>query len=167
MLIWQKTPPAKMFWTIENRVKTLDLAMAVASATGVSSGSALTIPSLLMPDLALGWTVADIDEPEFIGEESIGSVRCAHVRGVDRGSSVSLWIGVADLLLRRIFTVQHFGPTEHAAILAAVPDELRASVKEAAEAVRDFDTETDTIYEPAKDVALPSDSFETPMGVPA
>lgn len=54
LVIWQELPPAKVFWTVLGHVETRPLPMAVAGATGISGGSALTIPRLLIPDLAEG-----------------------------------------------------------------------------------------------------------------
>jgi len=166
MVIWQETPPARVFWTIENQPKALDLAMAIAGATGISGGSAVTIPRLLMPDLLTAWAVTEIEDPEDAVEEVIGSVRCARICGRHGGSTITMWIGIEDLLLRRMFQADHFGAAEHAAALASVPDDLRASLTQDMEGMSDFDTETDTLYEPTKDLSMPSDAFQRPAEIP-
>ena len=72
MVIWQEAPPAKVFWTAKGGVETHELLMALAAATGISGKSAMTIPRLLIPELAEGsWGLTDLEDAVQIGQELI------------------------------------------------------------------------------------------------
>ena len=82
------------------------LSMAVAGATGVSSGSAHTIATLLIPDLwkegSFGSSVAELGSPNVAGMETIDGVDCFRISGTRRGERTDLWIGRNDYLLRKM-----------------------------------------------------------------
>lgn len=97
------------------------LSMAIAGATGVSSGSAYTIATLLMPTL---WgredssaSVLVMSSPRLLADETIDRVSCRHLSGLSRhGDPVDLWIGIDDHLVRRLDTTDggfHSSETRH------------------------------------------------------
>jgi hypothetical protein len=137
LVIWQENPPAKLFWTVQPEVRTLTLAMAIASATGISDGSALSVPRLLMPDLIKARSLTDIAAPMLCGEQVVDGVACLCIQGRHGGSAIELSVGASDLLVRRIFETHHF---------------------ERSRRIGPFDTETETRYRPRTDLDLqPSD----------
>jgi hypothetical protein len=165
LVIWQETPPAKMFWTVEGRVETHELLMALARATGISGGSAMTIPRLLIPELAEGSRgVTDLEDALQIGQELIEDIPCFLIRGRLNSSTVTVSLGVDDLLVRRIFQRHHFGPEEHAQALASLPEDLRVTAQQNNALTEDFDTETETLYSPSKDTVLDSAAFDSGLG---
>lgn len=82
------------------------LALAVAGATGVSSGSAHTIATLLIPDLwkesPFGSAVSDLGDAKVVGMEQIDGVDCYRVSGMRRGERMDVWIGRNDYLIRKL-----------------------------------------------------------------
>lgn len=78
------------------------LELAIAGATGVSSGSARTIPRLLMPEIG-GWSLSQLQSPTVVGVETIDGVPCHRVRGQHpRLEQIDVWIGVQDHLVRKV-----------------------------------------------------------------
>lgn len=81
-----------------------NLAMAVGMATGVSSGSALTVSCLLSDQIEVNSTVLDIKETLLLEEEEFEGVICHHLAGHDPwwAAPMELWIGRDDFLLRKV-----------------------------------------------------------------
>jgi hypothetical protein len=70
--------------------------MAIAGATGVSSGSALTVPRLLLPEVMQGaWSLTDLQDVHLAND--------ATIVGLDRsGGTYTITIDPESLLIRRI-----------------------------------------------------------------
>src|SRR6185312_7432132 len=81
LVIWQEVPPAKVFWTVKGQTETCELRMAIAGATGISGGSAHTIPRLLIPELTGGWGLTDLEDVLHVGEQLIEGIRCLAIQG--------------------------------------------------------------------------------------
>jgi hypothetical protein len=153
LTITQESPPARLTWTVGGQEQVLSLPLAIASATGISGGSALTIPRLLMPQLIPSWALTDLEGPAEEGTEAIEGVDCARLRGLQGGAPMTIWIGLGDRLVRRIFQAHHFPAGSLRESLADVPEELRPPLPPD-HVSEEFDTETDTIYRPRRNVAL-------------
>jgi hypothetical protein len=69
------------FWTLANAPPPHTLRLAIAALTGISSGSAHTIPALLLPEDVGGWIPTDLAAPEMAENELVDGVSCLHVRG--------------------------------------------------------------------------------------
>jgi hypothetical protein len=165
LVIWQEVPPAKMFWTVIGRVETRELRMALAAATGISGKSAMTIPRLLIPELAEGsWGATDLKDALQIGQELIEGIPCFLIQGRFHSSPVTISLGVDDLLVRRIFERHHFGPEEHAQAFASLPEYLQEDAQKNNALTEDFDTETETLCCPSKDAVLDSAAFDSGLG---
>jgi hypothetical protein len=81
------------------RPDSLDL--AVAGATGVSSGTAHTIAALLFSEVS-GFTLLDLKRLRFRKDRVVDGVNCKAVSGLHpRGGRWTAWFGESDLLLRR------------------------------------------------------------------
>ncbi len=75
----------------------------VAAATGVSSGSAHTVPRLLMPDDIGGFALSELEEVEMLGEEQIDGVTTSKIQGKKECDGWwTLWIDKESGLLRRL-----------------------------------------------------------------
>ena len=75
--------------------------MAVAGATGVSKGSALTIINLLMPLLEAVF-ITDLSRLEMC-QKPVEEVNCYCIRGRDgNGDGHEFCLGVDDFLVRRV-----------------------------------------------------------------
>jgi hypothetical protein len=78
------------------------LEMAIAGATGVSGGAALTVPRLLMPEIN-SFSIADLTSSTVIGVESVEGESCYHLVGeAPRIGPIHVWIGTKSALLRKV-----------------------------------------------------------------
>ena len=79
----------------------------------LSSGAALTIPSLLLPDLFRGTSVlTSLDELSLAGEDTVDGRKTFKVEGKFQGQMVKLWIGQPDFLVVKIQRRVRFGTFE-------------------------------------------------------
>jgi len=103
-VIWISKDKAYWWWTIEPKVIKEDtLDMAIASATGVSSMSAINIPQLLMPGKLSGWKITDLKSLKLLDSEKVDGVDCFKIKGTgNRDSKVILWITKQNYLIRKI-----------------------------------------------------------------
>ncbi len=89
--------------------ETLDL--AVAGATGISSGTAHTIAALLLPEVT-GFKLLDLHKIRFRRNRKIDGVPCTCVSGLHPfAGRLTAWFGTEDLLLRRLYR-QHSNSEE-------------------------------------------------------
>jgi hypothetical protein len=162
LVIWQEASLAKLFWSAEPGIRSLPLALAIGSATGISGGSALTVPSLLMPSLLEGLAAPiSADSPE-VHPELISDVRCLRVAARQGQQPVTLWLGADDMLIRRVVQTQRFGRDQVAGLVAQLPKRLRDANEAPFSQLADFGTETETIYQPRMDVIPTEHDFEGP-----
>jgi outer membrane lipoprotein-sorting protein len=78
--------------------------MGIAGATGVSLGSAATVPSLLLKNIA-GFSPADLERISLKGQERFEDEDCFVLEGFHPTSEPwRLWVGKRDFLLRKIRT---------------------------------------------------------------
>jgi len=82
-----------------------DLDLAIAGATGISSGTAHTIASLLFPEVS-GFSLLDLRRIRFRRSRVVDGVRCVAVSGLHPygGGRYTAWFGEQDFLLRRLLT---------------------------------------------------------------
>ncbi|UCG32133.1 MAG: DUF2092 domain-containing protein, partial [Phycisphaerales bacterium] len=123
-IVWASGDEVQTWWTVENEIKNQpSLSLALAGATGVSAGSAHTVPRLLLPDDVDGWCTTKLIDVKLIGEGKVGENECYRIEGKHPRVSRprTLWIGREDYILRRI-------------------DEQKD--------IQDFRSETTTTYEP-------------------
>jgi hypothetical protein len=85
------------------------LSMALAGATGVSGGSAHTVPRLLLPMVVGGWALTEVWDPCCEGEETIDGRICLKVvTKYPSGSPLTIWLDKETHLVRRIFEAHDF-----------------------------------------------------------
>lgn len=78
-----------------------DIGLGVAGATGVSRGSAHTVPVLLMEEIG-GFRLTEMTNPSIVGEERFEGEDCYIVRGYHPQSfPIDMWISKQDFLLRK------------------------------------------------------------------
>jgi hypothetical protein len=109
-VIWRGAENVKTWWTIRPAVENQkDLFTALSGAAGVSSLASVTIPALLMPDLARGNRIKSLSDLKLIGEEQINGANAYRVEGLDfRNNPVTLWIDEASLLLVKTYEKKKF-----------------------------------------------------------
>lgn len=140
-VIWSNGREVRSWWTIRPVVQKMpSLEMAIAGATGVSGGSANTVPSLLL-QIAFGQMLKHLQG--FVPaarSERVGGANCWRVDAKDlRGFPVVVWVDKNTFLVRRLFQRVNLGPQSGIA-------------------------ETTTTYKPSLNVTFDPRVFET--GVP-
>ena len=107
-IVWADAHSTRSWWHVKPGVKTeLSLSMALAGATGVSGGSAHTIPRLLLPDAIGGWVITQVVNPRCEGEELVAGRACLKiVTKHPFGSPLTLWIDKETHLVRQLFEQQ-------------------------------------------------------------
>jgi outer membrane lipoprotein-sorting protein len=77
------------------------IGLGIAGATGISRGSAHTIPSLLMEDVG-GFLLTEMTNLSIVGEENFEGEDCYIVRGYHPFKfPIDVWISKRDFLLRK------------------------------------------------------------------
>jgi len=136
-IIWANGKDVRTWWDVQPGVKKeVSLGMAIAAATGVSSGAAHIIPRLLMSKDVGGQSVAKLVQPERLADAALGNQQCYRIRGKgfsDKNDSISLWISKNTLLIHRIDEASEFD---------------------------DFRTEKTTTYKPQTDITINKDKLE-------
>ncbi len=99
--LYTQPPGSKSIFEAEE-----DLRIAVAGATGISSGAAHTVSELLLECVG-GFSLTMLNRLHFRRARSLDGVLCHRISGRHpRGGRVVIWIGVNDLLIRKI--VKHY-----------------------------------------------------------
>jgi hypothetical protein len=76
----------------------------ISRATGVSQGTAHTIGKLLIPEVT-GFSLTDLLRPRFRRFREFEGVRCFSISGIHpRRGRFTVWVGVGDLLLRKLIS---------------------------------------------------------------
>jgi outer membrane lipoprotein-sorting protein len=102
-LVWRSGKDVRSWWDVRPGVTKLDsLGMALSAATGVSGGSAHTIPALLLADEVGGCYLTEITEAKRIEDAALGTVTCVRLQGSNADRPVTLWLDAATFLIRRI-----------------------------------------------------------------
>lgn len=138
-IVWRNGADVLSWWDVKPGIGTGEsLDMAIAGATGVSSGSAHIIPALLLPNEISGRQLSDITEARRIDDAEIDSVNCYRIQGKFANDPITIWIEANTFLVRRIET-QHTFP--------------------------DFSTETVTTYTPVVNGVVTDDmlAFNPPL----
>ncbi|HZF08689.1 MAG TPA: hypothetical protein VFE33_07875 [Thermoanaerobaculia bacterium] len=103
MIVWQQGGEVQSWWDLRPGVEhPASLDLGLAGATGVSGGSAHTIPRLLLPDRIEGWPLTALQEPKCLPDASFDGADCFRIEGKRRGDPMTLWIDKASFLVRRI-----------------------------------------------------------------
>ncbi len=110
-IVWRKGDEVlTWFFARPDITKVQSLSSGIAGATGVSSGSAHTIPALLLPEVG-GRKLSDIKEAKLLEDGIFDNVNCFRIQGKfvishDNGKVVRkptvIWIDKKTFLVRRI-----------------------------------------------------------------
>ena len=103
-IIWYDGKQSYSYYAIEpDKVeKEKDLSSAIAGATGVSLGSAYTVPTLLIKDDG-GFRLTDLKNLSLSGQERFEGEDCYVLKGTHpSGETYEFWISKRDYLLRKL-----------------------------------------------------------------
>lgn len=88
------------------------ISLGLAGATGISRGSAHTVPVLLMEEVS-GFRLTEMSDLSLLGEEAFEGEDCHVVRGYHpHNFPIVMWIGKRDFLLRKTQQVDDDGTYE-------------------------------------------------------
>ena len=109
-IVWRRGDEIRAWWTVKPRFEKRDsLEMALAAATGVSGGSAHTVPALLLPNEIGGRRLTDITEATRAEDATIDTVNFFRIRGTFGDLPMTLWIDKNTFLVRRIDSKKTIG----------------------------------------------------------
>jgi hypothetical protein len=106
-IIWEDGADVRTWWDIKPGVERVgSLMRAIAGGTGISSGSAHTVPRMLMP-LQIGGAVlaTDLAQPERLPDESLDDVPCFVVKGHFVDSERTIWLDQQSFLVRQMHSL--------------------------------------------------------------
>lgn len=105
---------AKVYWNIGPKIasKINTLSEALAAATGISSGAARSVPTMLIPSESQFRNAIIYYNPQRIEDAVIDGVDCFQISDPTDYRRLTLWIGKKDFLLRKIFREQAFSDFE-------------------------------------------------------
>lgn len=105
-VVWRDGAMVRSWWTVTNQLECVrDLSEALAGPTGVSSGSAHTIPTLLMGSDGKGWRITSLSSAVILGTQDVaGCPSCTVVEGKHprQAARYRLWIHPQTLALMRL-----------------------------------------------------------------
>jgi hypothetical protein len=96
------------YWDIENDLKLDTLDKAISAATGISGGSAITVPAMLLPSEITWRRAIRFNKPKRIDDGIFNKIRCFRIQDKIFGSHVIFWIEKETLLLLKIYREKKF-----------------------------------------------------------
>jgi len=133
-IIAQNDNKIQSWWEIKRVVEQPEsLGSALAGATGVSGGSAHTIPALLLPKEINGSRLTELADAKRIEDGELGTVQCFRIQSKEINALMTLWIDKKSYLVHRIDERKNFD---------------------------DFTTEETTTYDPAIDGEIPEKALD-------
>ncbi|MGB7328592.1 MAG: hypothetical protein WBD31_27190 [Rubripirellula sp.] len=109
-IVWRNGDEVRTWWDLnqEDEQET-SLGMAIAGATGVSSGSAHTVPALLMPVEIGGRLLTDLEAATLGKRTSLDGNTCILIHALYAGEPIEIWIDEQSHLVRRIHSTSGHG----------------------------------------------------------
>ncbi len=109
-IVWRQGKEVQAWWDINRppNKKPESLGVALGGATGVSGGSAHTIPALLLPENVHGRRLTDVAEAIRMDDARPGTFECFRIQGKFACVPITLWIEKETFLIRRIDTQMTF-----------------------------------------------------------
>ena len=109
-VIWRGAETVKIRWSIRPDVESpKDLFFALGGAAGVSGLASVTVPALLMPELARGSRIKSLSELRFTGEEEVNGGKAYRVEGLDPlKNAVTIWVDEGSMLLVKVYEKRKF-----------------------------------------------------------
>lgn len=148
-IIWKEGEAVKSWWSIRPGViADRTFSMSVSGANGVSGKSALTVPSMLMPDELRASPVKALTNLRLVGEEQVAGRDTYKIEAQGfRETPTTLWIDKQRFLLLRIFEKKKIARTDGKG---------------------EFETEATTVYNPQinETVPAPKLAFDPPVQKP-
>ena len=101
-LMWFNGKEAFTYWEPDSYEKEESLILAVAGASGASSGTAYTVSELLLPNELGNSTLKRLVKVSLLGEDVVEGVNCYRIKATEVSNLLELWVGKNDFLLRKL-----------------------------------------------------------------
>jgi outer membrane lipoprotein-sorting protein len=103
-IVWRDESSIKSWWSIKPETRNFELlSLAIAAATGVSGGSAINVPSMLMSDLGDFHRIQSLSQLKLAGEEEVAGKPAFKIEGRDRQNKLlTIWIDKDRFLILKI-----------------------------------------------------------------
>jgi outer membrane lipoprotein-sorting protein len=126
-IIWRSGSQVHTWWDIDSSLESPEsLDDAIAGATGISGGSAHTVPLLLMPAELKGRRLAELAQVSRLPDALLGQTDCFRIEGKVGGLSETIWLDKGTYLVRKIEEQlpARFGATETTSYEAALDEDI-------------------------------------------
>jgi hypothetical protein len=120
-IIFRKGKDLQIYSDLKLGMQLESLDRAVAAATGISGGSAIRVPAMLLPSEIKWRRAIRFNMPKRVEDDRIAQIDCFRIHDLIGGSPTILWIDKEKFLLQKVYREQKFD---------------------------DFRAQTTTIYEP-------------------
>ncbi|WP_099259993.1 hypothetical protein [Rhodopirellula bahusiensis] len=108
-IVWRDQGQVRTWWDVGRQSKQPgSLGLGLAGATGVSGGSAHTIPALLMPREVGGRALTDVTKAKRGDDQQHGDHACFTIEALFSGDPITIWIDQKNYLVRRIDSRSEF-----------------------------------------------------------
>jgi len=102
-VVWAKGNDVRTWWYIKPGAgRPPSLQNGIAGATGVSGGSAHTVPALLLPDRIGGRKLTAMTDLKRVPDETLGRTPCFKLEGRFANAPMTLWLEKSTYLVLRI-----------------------------------------------------------------
>ncbi len=156
-VVWGNGQGFKSWWTVRPQVEQFStISEAIAGPTGISQGSAYTVPTLLLGTRRTHEPLLGEGRPERLDDEIINGVDCYVLRGTGEWEDeTTVWIDKGSLGLRKIYESKTFSKerleklnesTKSVMGEDGVPPEHRP--------IREFSGVTTTTYSPHFEISV-------------
>ncbi|MBI1765556.1 MAG: hypothetical protein HYR56_29420 [Acidobacteria bacterium] len=144
-IVWQQGAAIKSLWTMNQQEREFtDLGQALAGPSGVSGGSAVLVPGLLLPNAGRGGSLKALTNVTLVGEETVDKRAAYKLEAQDmRGGALTLWIDKTQLVILKLYRKQKIDP-------AKLPGGKGAP----------FETQTTTTFSPQINEPVPHERLE-------
>jgi outer membrane lipoprotein-sorting protein len=102
-IVYRRGKDLQTYWDIENDLKLDSLDKAIGAATGISGGSAITVPAMLLPSEIKWRRAIRFNNPKRIDDGIFNNVSCFRIQDQIFGSHVIFWIDKEKFLLLKIY----------------------------------------------------------------
>jgi hypothetical protein len=101
-IVWRHGPAIRSWSRHDGYEKPESLELALAALAGVSGGSSVTVPKLLLADAVHGPVLTEMTDVVRLEDADLGSSRCYCLRGRQASCTRTVWIDQTSHLLLRV-----------------------------------------------------------------
>lgn len=103
-IVYQNGESIKAYWDLDEGISQIKtVGEALATATGISGGSARTVPTMLLPDESRFRNAILLYSPKRAADEVIDGIECYRIEDPSDYRDLTLWIDKEEFLLRKIY----------------------------------------------------------------